>query len=646
MRLINTSTLQLEEFFDDEIPKYAILSHTWTKEEVTLQEWEKSEPSTKLKAGYCKVRDACAISKRGNHDWLWADTVCIDKKSSADLSEAINSMYAWYCGSEECLAYLVDVDSTILADEGKLADFTKSRWFTRGWTVQELVAPNHLTFYDQRWRRIGSKTDYEEAIEAKTGIEIDHIALQKVDQRDIPVARRMSWFARRKTSRVEDVAYCMMGIFDINMPLIYGEGKKAFLRLQHEIIRKENDQTILTWVKDPSLLEGGVLASSPAAFAEFGDLAMPSIYNASGVPHLITNFGLSIRLPLSLTAKGMFAYLETQENSEDWRRGPLLYRCWGIVLEHSRRFHSDKPLLRASRPNRPLRICKFLPIPPLTDTFLGVEPGKPMSQGYIMQDRNSGCLRKYGLFLLFGNPEDTRSLKIYAYPTNCLLLDGLLTFPENDESWSEHTAEADGEFCRVRSTMIILCVERSSTEPRDMIRTYIFFTLSIVTKERAGHVAIENVVFGGGIQLFETGDGGPSNLQTGEQYDLQNKGDEAFDKSSKAAGLPYSFDAQHWIRRKPDMMKIFEQETRQLLEKETQHLLEQETQSLPEQETQQLPGQCQDGWNTHAGNKLPEENVITVGCCDANYPGFKEVRMVYISIPRFLQGVNIHEVIK
>ncbi len=206
MRLINTETLLLgDETFGGGIPKYAILSHAWAKEEVSFQEWLEPTATTKSKAGYIKLRDACAVAFQKGHNWLWADTVCIDKTSSAELSEAINSMYAWYRNSVECLVYLVDVEYT--ANDKRqsseypaydkpppsLDQFIASRWFTHGWTLQELLAPPQLTFYDRSWQHLGSKSEYVDAITLATGI--TRLDLRVNSIHDVPIARRMSWIA-------------------------------------------------------------------------------------------------------------------------------------------------------------------------------------------------------------------------------------------------------------------------------------------------------------------------------------------------------------------------------------------------------------------------------------------------------------------
>ena len=145
MRLLNTTTQTLHDFHDNQIPPYAILSHTWGEEEVTLQDLEK--PSSKLRTGYAKITSCCALALSDGLQYVWIDTCCIDKTSSAELSEAINSMYRWYQDSEVCYAYMVDVRV-----DSEYENFRRSRWFKRGWTLQELLAPRSMNLYDQEWR--------------------------------------------------------------------------------------------------------------------------------------------------------------------------------------------------------------------------------------------------------------------------------------------------------------------------------------------------------------------------------------------------------------------------------------------------------------------------------------------------------------
>lgn len=239
MRLINTSTRKVEEFWRN-VPKYAILSHTWDEKEITLQEMQQLAPE-KL-PGYEKIDRCCKVVAKEGFEYVWIDTCCIDKHSSSELSEAINSMYQWYKEAQVCITYLSDVLS---ADNPSrlLSSFKTCKWFKRGWTLQELIAPSMVEFYGRNkegdWTEIGTKLSLQRAIFEATGIPIE--VLKTGDVRDISVAKRMSWASRRETTREEDRAYSLMGLFDINMPMVYGEGKRAFVRLQEEIMKISNE---------------------------------------------------------------------------------------------------------------------------------------------------------------------------------------------------------------------------------------------------------------------------------------------------------------------------------------------------------------------------------------------------------------------
>ncbi|OHW96933.1 HET domain containing protein [Colletotrichum incanum] len=263
MRLLNAETLQLQEFYDHNVPDYAILSHTWEEEEATLQDL--TNPASATKKGFSKIRACCAQAITDGYKWIWVDTCCIDKTSSAELSEAINSMFRWYQQSSVCYAYLNDLPSQSPGDLDTRR-FMSSKWFTRGWTLQELIAPGLVEFYDQNWNEIGTKLSLGNLIHRTTGIRHDilsgHLSLDSTS-----VAERMSWASTRKTSRLEDIAYCLLGLFDIHMPLLYGEGTRAFNRLQQEIIRSTEDLSILLWApSEPAPQAPGVLAPTPAAF--------------------------------------------------------------------------------------------------------------------------------------------------------------------------------------------------------------------------------------------------------------------------------------------------------------------------------------------------------------------------------------------
>ncbi|KAM5546072.1 hypothetical protein V8D89_000198 [Ganoderma adspersum] len=170
-----------------------------------------------------KIRDACAVARANGFDLIWIDSCCIDKTSSAELSEAINSMYAWYAGAEVCYAYLADVPPH---DDhwARRSPFRRSVWFTRGWTLQELIAPFEAIILSQDWNVIGSKRDLVDLIEAITNISTEAL-LHEIPLHKFSVAQRLSWASRRWTTRVEDQAYSLLGMFDIHMPRMHGEGE-------------------------------------------------------------------------------------------------------------------------------------------------------------------------------------------------------------------------------------------------------------------------------------------------------------------------------------------------------------------------------------------------------------------------------------
>jgi hypothetical protein len=280
MRLLNTSTLVVEEFLQRQLPEYVILSHTWGKEEVTLQDVQSGVASSK--DGYAKLTGCCKKAAEDGFKYCWIDTCCIDKTSSAELSEAINSMYKWYRNARICYVYLADYNDSL--GKSPYQDFTRSRWFTRGWTLQELIAPIMVEFYDSGWVEIGTRLSLQQQLMEITGI--SKAVLQGEDPSRHTVAVRMSWAARRQTSREEDTAYCLLGIFGVNMPLLYGEGTRAFRRLQEEIMRTDEDYTLFAWSPDPGLLESddrrdsiGLLADSPSNFSVFEPTLAPKFDN-------------------------------------------------------------------------------------------------------------------------------------------------------------------------------------------------------------------------------------------------------------------------------------------------------------------------------------------------------------------------------
>ena len=192
-----------------------------------------------------KILHACRIAREKGYRFIWIDSCCIDKSSSSELSEAINSMYKWYGLADMCYAYLADVPP----EEDHCAEgsvFRNSRWFSRGWTLQELIAPIHVEFLSQDWAPIGSKITLVDLVESITNIPVDSL-LNLEPLGTFSIAERFSWAAKRETTRVEDRAYSLLGIFDINMSTLYGEGEGAFRRLQDQIMQRIPDQSLFAW---------------------------------------------------------------------------------------------------------------------------------------------------------------------------------------------------------------------------------------------------------------------------------------------------------------------------------------------------------------------------------------------------------------
>jgi ankyrin repeat protein len=283
MRLLNTDNFEVKEFRDDEVPRYAILSHTWDEEEVTFQDIEGTRAANKK--GYEKVKSCCSVARANGLKYVWIDTCCINKTSSAELSEAINSMYRWYQEADVCYSYLADVSSKAI--------FSGSRWFTRGWTLQELIAPSTVIFLNNEWKEIGTKASLRQDISNCTDIPVS-ILLGDDDLETVSIAQRMSWAAKRKTSRIEDRAYCLLGIFGINMPLIYGERETAFTRLQEEIMRISDDHSLFAWKSCDN--RGGLLATSPAAFIGSGNIVQFNPFDTFNSPLTMSSRGIHLEL--------------------------------------------------------------------------------------------------------------------------------------------------------------------------------------------------------------------------------------------------------------------------------------------------------------------------------------------------------------
>ena len=306
MYLLNTLSLTHHRFLGDKVPPYAILSHTWGDEEVLFQDIAKLISEFQHLKGFSKIAKCCALARSDGWEYVWIDNCCIDQKSSAELSEAINSMYRWYRDAGVCYAYLADISVSV---DGPGTKLRESRWFTRGWTLQELLAPEFVTFYDQDWVDVGTKRSLQHLISDVTGIDTGHL----FKPGPASAAAKMSWASSRETTRPEDIAYCLLGLFDVNMPLLYGEGAtKAFERLQHEIIRSRDDESIFAWLTNwPGSIHGevyqvyhsGMLAPSPEFFSKSGNIVCIELPDCFGPRVTLGGFVISMKLRFEMIDK-------------------------------------------------------------------------------------------------------------------------------------------------------------------------------------------------------------------------------------------------------------------------------------------------------------------------------------------------------
>jgi hypothetical protein len=246
MRLLKLATndgFDLVSFDDDNTPPYAIFSHTWIDgEEVTYDELVAG--TGKDKSGYAKIRFCGERAAQDGLKYFWVDTSCINKSTLQELQTAINSMFRWYQRASKCYSYLSDVQVPHeVKDVQEFRNtwegaFRRSRWFTRGWTLQELLAPATVEFFSREGRLLGSKISLEREINQITNIPIE--ALRGQNLSEYSIEERMGWAAKRTTTFREDKVYCLLGIFGVFLPLIYGEGEAyATLRLREEIQKRQ-----------------------------------------------------------------------------------------------------------------------------------------------------------------------------------------------------------------------------------------------------------------------------------------------------------------------------------------------------------------------------------------------------------------------
>lgn len=332
LRLLNVNTFEFQNKFDvDKIPEYAILSHRWGDSELSFQDmrqtsYESLNQAAKgdktMSGGASKIIEMCRQARAQRVEWVWIDTCCIDKSSSAELGKAINSMFKWYQEAKLCYAHLNDAEWNPNDLEGSRASFKRSIWWKRGWTLQELIAPREMTFFDKNWTVIGDKASLAQEILAASKISAEHL----VDFKSASIATRMSWASERDTTEDEDMAYCLIGIFDVNMDLRYGEGKGAFRRLQEMLIQNQPDESIFAWTSN-RLQSSGLLAPWPDCFKGSGDIFLrPDKYRFRGSIEMQSQ-GLKFPAPIYVTAYkeyNSFYYLFNKGKTDV----DLSIQCW------------------------------------------------------------------------------------------------------------------------------------------------------------------------------------------------------------------------------------------------------------------------------------------------------------------------------
>ncbi|KAI6019176.1 hypothetical protein EDC04DRAFT_430305 [Pisolithus marmoratus] len=358
---VDSTTEIFGEFYGPALTakEYAILSHCWGVAEMGEKEVSFKEMSKLLVKGEIKRNE---IRGRTGYKKI-VDTCCINKESSAELSEAINSMYKWYAKAKLCYGYLHDTIGDSWKEQGESKAVPK--WFSRGWTLQELIAPKVFHFFDQNWEWIGNKAELADAVSSITRIPVEVLkeglqkALSSENGGDRPnIAQIISWAANRTTTREEDRAYSLLGLLGVHMPMLYGEGKNAFRRLQLEIIRTSNDQSIFTWGLTRKYgWSSSILADDPSCFRDCGMVVSLTPEQISkdliekGMPDgevsksaqkrlrtfTVTNDGIQIWLPTATFGPYSQVTLACWDQDEDdlmtihlLLRGSTCFRIFGI----------------------------------------------------------------------------------------------------------------------------------------------------------------------------------------------------------------------------------------------------------------------------------------------------------------------------
>ena len=331
----------------DDVTRFAILSHTWERGELSYEDLhgqndlsgshlglQDSDRDGGRQRSFEKLHNFCDIAEEYGTEFAWADNVCIDKSSSAELDESIRSMFSWYRNAAICIVYL--------AQTNDLRDFAHDRWFTRGWTLQELLAPRRLKFYSKRWHRLteflNDKISAEDvrrlnnqsltrqldllsdAILKAAGLVMQHVRDFVPGIRHPSLPERMQWIARRATTREEDESYSLMGIFNVSISIAYGEGReRAFFRLYQAILEVGYERDWLLWTGrsvSPSIHPSRMIPSSPKCYLTWNvnfrrDTPEGRMVSAlENEPLGLTNVGLPMKIlfvPVHVREPGKFS---------------------------------------------------------------------------------------------------------------------------------------------------------------------------------------------------------------------------------------------------------------------------------------------------------------------------------------------------
>jgi hypothetical protein len=379
LKLKDNGEISLTKDITHPTTSYAILSHTWGNDDEEVNFEDLKDGSGKTKDGYKKLRFCGQQAARDGLQYFWVDTCCIDKSNSTELSEAINSMFRWYRNAARCYAYLIDVstnDQIDLSLQPWEAAFGNSRWFTRGWTLQELIAPRSVQFFCSNGNRLGDKNSLEMQLHKITRIPVSALQSSR-PLSEFSFDERISWAQIRETKREEDIAYSLLGIFDISMPVIYGEGKEnAFRRLNREWKYRldELSQATLNYAKRLGMLQQTLeghsdtvrsVAFSPdgkllvgehdngKAFNSLGESERDTLSADGKIPERSQKPGTPLPLSSSVEIETNFAYLSLWFlKQEPKRRYPD-----GISMRAAQwRLDGHRPMA----PNLPLASQKFL----------------------------------------------------------------------------------------------------------------------------------------------------------------------------------------------------------------------------------------------------------------------------------------------